>query len=401
MGMAPSVSVGHSSGEITAAYTAGLLSTLKAILAAYYHGHAIHEHSGQGSMLAVRLGVDTIGEYLAPYAPEQLCVAYKNSPSSITLSGMLQYVRKIKEKSDNAKVLTRELKIGQAYHSPHMAAVSAAYNSLLARALATLNKHDLRWRHPRSAMISSVTGQPVDMAMDSLPPSYWSDNLRSRVLFGTKDSGKDTEFWLHKGIMNIARVVPNHQLNTEWAPPASLASHISEVKQPLDGVRLKSSIVDGQLSLTYNKPEPSSALRADEIEIQVLASELQTTPNSPVVVSGCVLRRGSSVRADVAAGDLVIGWTTKSLTTVIQTACYIRLDPSINSDMTTILASVAALSKAVNMCITTTSVSSTDQILALPGPTPTLHALVRLGKAMQWDVSLVIHSPEEQQEYIS
>jgi hypothetical protein len=69
--------------------------------------------------------------------------------------------------------------------------------------------------------------------------------------------------------------------------------------------------------------------------------------------------------------------------------------------MTTILASVAALSKAVNMCITTTSVSSTDQILALPGPTPTLHALVRLGKAMQWDVSLVIHSPEEQQEYIS
>jgi hypothetical protein len=217
----------------------------------------------------------------------------------------------------------------------------------------------------------------------------------------TKDSGKDTEFWLHKGIMNIARVVPNHQLNTEWAPPASLVSHVSEVKQLPDGIRLKSSIVDGQLRLTYDEPEPSSALGADEIEIQVLASELQTTPNNPVVVSGRVLRCGSAVRADVAAGDQVIGYTTESLTTVVRTACYIRWDNSTNSDMTTILASVAALSKVVNMCVTTTSVSSSDQILALPGPAPTLHALVWLGKAMQWDVSLLARSPEEQQEYIS
>jgi hypothetical protein len=217
----------------------------------------------------------------------------------------------------------------------------------------------------------------------------------------TKDSGKDTEFWLHRGIMNIARVVPNHQLNTELAPPASLASHVSEVKQLPDGVRLKSSIVDGQLTLTYDEPESSSALGTDEIEIQVLASELQTTPSSPVVVSGHVLRRGSSVRADVAAGDHVIGWTTDSLTTVVRTACYIRWDTSTNSDMTTILAGIAALSKVVNMCITTTSVSSNDQILALPGPAPTLHALVRLGKAMQWDVRLLARSPEEQQEYIS
>ncbi|KAF4176549.1 hypothetical protein CNMCM8927_000723 [Aspergillus lentulus] len=217
----------------------------------------------------------------------------------------------------------------------------------------------------------------------------------------TKDSGKDTEFWLHKGIMNIARVVPNHQLNTEWAPPASLASHVSEVKQLPDGVRLKSSIVDGQLSLTYDEPEPSSALGADEIEIQVLASELQTTPNSPVVVSGRVLRCGSAVRADVAAGDQVIGYTTESLTTVVRTACYIRWNNSTNSDMTTTLASVAALSKVVNMCVTTTGVSSSDKILALPGPAPTLHALVWLGKAMHWDVSLLARSPEEQQEYIS
>jgi acyl transferase domain-containing protein len=109
-------------------------------------------------MLAVGLGVDAVGEYLAPYAPEQLCVACENSPSSVTLSGMPQYVREVKEKFDNAKVFARELKMGRAYHSPYMAAVGAVYDDLLARALVILSKHDLRWRRPRLAIISLVMG---------------------------------------------------------------------------------------------------------------------------------------------------------------------------------------------------------------------------------------------------
>ncbi|KKK26873.1 putative polyketide synthase, partial [Aspergillus rambellii] len=219
----------------------------------------------------------------------------------------------------------------------------------------------------------------------------------------TKDSGKDTEFWLHNGMMNIARVVPNHQLNTEWSPPVPLASRVSETKPLPDGVRLTSSTVDGQLRWSYGEPETSTALGSDEIEMQVLASELQqTTPNGPVVVSGRVLRCGSSVRADVAAaGDQVLGWTTESLATVVRTACYVRWDATTNHGTTKLLASVAALSKGVNMCITTARVGSNDRILALPGPVPTVHALVRLGKALGWDVRLVARSAEERQKYLS
>jgi len=61
----------------------------------------------------------------------------------------------------------------------------------------------------------------------------------------TKDLGKDTEFWLHKGMINIARIVPNDQLNTEWSPPSSLALRVPEAKPLPEGVRLKSSTVDG------------------------------------------------------------------------------------------------------------------------------------------------------------
>lgn len=204
-GATPSVSVGHSSGEIAAAYAAGLLSAPEAMLAAYCRGRAVRENSGQGSMLAVGLGVDAVGEYLAPYTPEQLCVACENSPSSVTLSGMPEYIREVKGKLDDAKVFARELKTGRAYHSPHMAAVGAAYDVLLARAYNTLSNYDLRWRRPRSAMVSSVTGQVVDTAIDSLPTSYWSDNLRSRVLFDTaiRILGTDPSFQEVKCLVEV------------------------------------------------------------------------------------------------------------------------------------------------------------------------------------------------------
>lgn len=232
--------------------------------------------------------------------------------------------------------------------------------------------------------------QPTDVA-EALLGALWDAP--------TKDSGKDTEFWLHKGVMHIARVVPNHPLNREWASHTSPTSHSPDIKPLPDGVRLKPSVVDRQLTLTYDEAEASCSLGSDEIEIQILASELQSTPNTPAVVYGRVLRRGSSVPVDVAAGDQVIALTTETFTTVVRTASYIRYDSSAGSDMTTILAGVAALSKVVNMCITAATVSSSDRILALPGPKSTLYALVRLGQAMGWKVSLVTRSTEEQQEF--
>ncbi|THC98937.1 hypothetical protein EYZ11_001574 [Aspergillus tanneri] len=50
--------------------------------------------------------------------------------------------------------------------------------------------------------------------------------------------------------------------------------------------------------------------------------------------------------------------------------------------------------------MTTAGVGSSDRILALPGPEPTLAALVRLAKAKGWDVTLLARLPEEQQKYV-
>jgi len=135
--------------------------------------------------------------------------------------------------------------------------------------------------------------------------------------------------------------------------------------------------------------------------MQVLTSELPTTPNGRVVVSGRVIRCGSSVRADIAAaGDQVLGWTTESLATVVRTACFVRWDSTSNGT-TKLLASIVALSSGVSMCLTAASVSSNDRLLALPGPVATMHALVRLGRALGWDIRLIASCTEERQKYIS
>ncbi|KAI0104289.1 hypothetical protein GGR51DRAFT_522250 [Nemania sp. FL0031] len=183
--MTPEVSIGHSSGEIGAAYAAGLLSAPEAILAAFCRGRAVAGYSPSGSMLAVGLGAREVEKYLSSFAAEDVCIACENSPNSVTLSGREEPISRLRNILTGEQVFARELRTGRAYHSPHMAPVGTAYDEMLAKALNEIPEDDLLWRRPRSHMISSVTGEIIDSMSESLEPGYWSANLRNRVLFDT------------------------------------------------------------------------------------------------------------------------------------------------------------------------------------------------------------------------
>ena len=192
-GIVPTVSIGHSSGEVGAAYAAGLISAPEAILIAFYRGRAVAQEAAFGSMLAVGLGTDGIQELL-PSAAEDACIACENSPDSVTVSGTAKSISKLQDELRSRGVFARELNTGKAYHSPHMAPVCAAYDSMLSEAFAKLTEDDLLWRQPRSQMISSVTGEPI--AEEHLALGHWSANLRQRVLFNTaiQRLGADNQF---------------------------------------------------------------------------------------------------------------------------------------------------------------------------------------------------------------
>ena len=178
--IAPSVNVGHSSGEIGAAYAAGLHSAPEAIIAAFYRGLAVKKVAPTGAMLAAGVGVEEIAHFIADLS-DDVIVACENSPSSVTLSGTFIGIQEVKNRLDSAKIFARELKTGKAYHSSQMSAVAPVYNHLLSKAYRNLDGDSLEWRLPRSTMISSVTGK--EYIEDHVPIQYWSDNLRSRVRF--------------------------------------------------------------------------------------------------------------------------------------------------------------------------------------------------------------------------
>jgi acyl transferase domain-containing protein len=87
-GVAHQMVAGHSSGEIAAAYAAGLLSEAQAIMIAHYRGHVVGQLKSQGAMMALGSSADEARQSIADLSlEEELVVACVNSPESVTISG--------------------------------------------------------------------------------------------------------------------------------------------------------------------------------------------------------------------------------------------------------------------------------------------------------------------------
>ena len=188
----PTVTVGHSSGEIAAAYAAGRLSAPEAILAAFFRGVAVEKAAPVGTMLAVGLGANEVQHFINESTAENVSIACENSPNSVTLSGTIDSIAAVKEKVDDAKIFARELRTGKAYHSAQMNAVAPLYNSLFTKAFESLDDFCLDWRQPSATMVSSVTGELL--ADGDVSIQYWCNNLRSRVLFNSALATLGNEF---------------------------------------------------------------------------------------------------------------------------------------------------------------------------------------------------------------
>ncbi|KAH7024908.1 uncharacterized protein B0I36DRAFT_416764 [Microdochium trichocladiopsis] len=177
--------VGHSSGEIGAAYAAGRISATDAIRIAYYRGvHAIHAggSSGQkGSMIAVGFGIDEAKIFCSSAVMKgRLTVAASNSPSGVTLSGDEDAVKEAKALLDERGLFNRVLQVDTAYHSHHMAPCADVYvQSLLACGIEVQpvkNERNCTW-------VSSVHGSSRTPGNEELKATYWRDNMVQTVLF--------------------------------------------------------------------------------------------------------------------------------------------------------------------------------------------------------------------------
>ncbi|KAL1636209.1 Type I Iterative PKS [Diplodia intermedia] len=179
-GVGASAVTGHSSGEIGAAYAAGLLTLESAMAIAYHRGQAIitlkAKHPDlKGTMLAVGAGPEVVRPLLKTLRSGHVVVACENSPGSITASGDVEAIEELAAAIEEKQLFNRKLRVDVAYHSPHMSLVADEYRAAI---------QDVKPLPCQSAAFySSLHGKKVDGS--SLDASYWVDNLTKPVLFST------------------------------------------------------------------------------------------------------------------------------------------------------------------------------------------------------------------------
>ena len=184
-GIKPSAVVGHSSGEMAAAYAAGILTFESAIIAAYYRGlymcNAVEGmESKPGAMMAVGMSESEALAELKLYKG-RIAMAAINSPSTMTLSGDEDAILELKEKLTEKKTFARQLQVAQAFHSHHMHPLAPGYRRALENCPAF---------EPQAAklrMYSSVTARAADSS--KMGPSYWTKNMESTVRFSDALTG--------------------------------------------------------------------------------------------------------------------------------------------------------------------------------------------------------------------
>ncbi|KAI0429154.1 hypothetical protein F5Y09DRAFT_268995 [Xylaria sp. FL1042] len=209
IGIKPAAVVGHSSGEMAAAYAAGGLTAAEAITVAYYRGLKAKASTRRGGMAAIGLGYAEAQEHLIP----GVTIACDNSPSSVTLSGDADKLEEVVAdiKASRQNVLATTLKVEKAYHSYHMEEVGEAYFQAMIASGVVGEK-------PSIPFFSSVTGSRFGNGKaDQLGPAYWRNNLQRPVLFRSAVTG----------IVHCEQL--QNQVYLEVGPHSALAGPIRQI----------------------------------------------------------------------------------------------------------------------------------------------------------------------------
>ena len=180
-GVHPDCVLGHSSGEVAAAYASGALSLADATRLVYHRASLQQRTAGSGRMLAIGLdrpGVESLLETLV--VPDRsgnglsagVEIACENAPASTVICGNESALQPIMEELDRQNRRFQLLPGNIAFHS-------SAMDPLRDAALAGLSFLDGCEFNAEVPFVSSVTGAKVER----LDAGYWWSNIRRTVRF--------------------------------------------------------------------------------------------------------------------------------------------------------------------------------------------------------------------------
>ncbi|WP_435841905.1 SDR family NAD(P)-dependent oxidoreductase [Streptomyces fragilis] len=168
-GVRPDAVVGHSQGEIAAAYVAGALSLEDAAKVVALRSKALLRLAGTGGMASVPLPADRTAALLAAY--DDLHIAAHNGPGTTVVAGNADELARLVAALEEQNVQARTIPVDYASHTPHVRPLRDTLLDVL---------DGITPREAGLAFYSTLTGGRIDTT--ELTPEYWFENLANPVL---------------------------------------------------------------------------------------------------------------------------------------------------------------------------------------------------------------------------
>lgn len=171
VGVLPDAVIGHSQGEIAAAYVAGALTLEDAARVVALRSQLLVKLSGAGGMVSLACGLPRAQELLAQWG-DRLSIAAINGVSAVVVAGEVGALHELVAHSEAAGVRARSIDVDYASHSAQVDVIREP----LDRALA-----EIAPRSSSVAFFSTATGELMDTA--GLNAEYWYQSIRQTVQF--------------------------------------------------------------------------------------------------------------------------------------------------------------------------------------------------------------------------
>jgi acyl transferase domain-containing protein/NADPH:quinone reductase-like Zn-dependent oxidoreductase/acyl carrier protein len=238
LGLSPAAVVGHSVGEVAAAWACGALSLEQAVRVVLERSAKQAETKGRGGMLAAGVGEAEMRELLSclPQSGE-LTIAGVNSPRGVTVAGPSAELAALELLLIEREVFFRRLALDYAFHSAEMAPLQRPLEEALA---------GLRADAGKIPFYSTVTGGRLPGRQ--LDEHYWWRNIREPVLFA-------------RAIQELVR--DGFNIFVEIGPHAVLRNYVSE--------SLRAEGVNGRVITTLMRDD-AALVRVQEAFCQALIS---------------------------------------------------------------------------------------------------------------------------------
>ncbi len=218
IGINASAHVGHSVGEIAAAWAAGALSLAEAGRVVIARSRQQQRTKGAGCMAALALAPAAAREFLDGLGSAAE-IAALNAAHSVTISGTRAEIECLEAEAKGRGLWFRRLNLDFAFHSSQMDPIR---EDLLESLKGLVSKP------PAARLVSTVTGEAVEDG--SLDAGYWWRNIRSPVRFA-----EATARLLDEG----------YRILLEIGPAAILQSYLIDA--------LRTANVDGRVLATLSR----------------------------------------------------------------------------------------------------------------------------------------------------